>query len=40
VSNRLAGSNFLSDVVHALEDFKAFIASMGEAFLPTPALAY
>ncbi|NCQ65599.1 MAG: hypothetical protein GW754_02035, partial [Candidatus Pacebacteria bacterium] len=40
VSHRLAGSNFLSEVVQALEDFKAFIAGMGEAFLPAPALAY
>lgn len=40
VSHRLSGSNFLSDVVQALEDFQAFVASLGEAYLPVPALAY
>jgi len=40
VSHSWAGSNFLSDVIQALEDFQAFVASMGEAFLPAPARAY
>jgi hypothetical protein len=40
VSHCLAGSNILSDIVQALEDFQAFVASLGEAFLPAPARAY
>jgi len=40
VSHRLAGSNILSEIVQALEDFQAFVVSMGEAFLPAPAVAY
>ncbi len=40
VNHHWAGSNFFSDVFQALEDFQAFMLSLGEAYSTAPALAY